>query len=181
VQARGHWFEPSCALAQVTGLLANSREQTDRWLLPARPWWRPPQTHSRSIFCSDLGSRGEPIWEPNDRESGEVLNPLYRRRRWSVDRQDSSGPALQRARFNLGAGGRGFESRHPDHFSNVVSIAGSDLGSQYLSLHVGRCGSASGHVGSHQSAELTRHSESRICVRPARTVRQCEAARDGRF
>ena len=30
----------------------------------------------------------------------------------------------------LGAGGRGFESRHPDPFSNVLSISGSHCGSQ---------------------------------------------------
>jgi hypothetical protein len=68
---------------------------------------------------------------------------------------------------DLGAGGRGFESRHPDSFSNMLSIAGGQHGSRYLSLHVGRRGSTSAHVGSHQFAELTYYPVSRTCVRLA--------------
>ncbi len=49
----------------------------------------------------------------------------------------------------LGAGGRGFESRHPDQlFSNVLSITGLHGDSRCLSRHVVRCGSLSVHVGS---------------------------------
>ena len=39
---------------------------------------------------------------------------------------------------DLGAGGRGFESRHPDSFSNMLSIAGSRFGCQQRSPNVGR-------------------------------------------
>ena len=50
----------------------------------------------------------------------------------------------------LGAGGRGFESRHPDQlFSNVLSITGLLGDSRCLSRHVVRRGSLSVHVGSH--------------------------------
>ena len=52
--------------------------------------------------------------EPNDEESREVLNALCRHAPSSADRQDFSRPHRWLIRFNLGAGGRRFESGHPD-------------------------------------------------------------------
>jgi len=66
---------------------------------------------------------------------------------------------------DLGAGGRGFESRHPDHFSNMLPIGGSQSGSQLPSPHVGRRGSASAHVGSHQPAGSIHYPVGRTRVR----------------
>jgi hypothetical protein len=54
------------------------------------------------------------MWEPNDKESIEVLNALYRHEPSSVDRRDFSRPHRWLTRFDLGAGGRRFESGHPD-------------------------------------------------------------------
>ncbi len=64
----------------------------------------------------------EPTWEPNDKESGEVLNALGRHKPSSVDLQDSSRPPRWRAKFNLGAGGRRFESGHPDQVRAHVDL-----------------------------------------------------------
>jgi hypothetical protein len=55
-------------------------------------------------------------------------------------------PATGRA--DLGAGGRGLESRHPDQFSNMLSISGSHSGSQLLSRDTGWSDSVSASLGS---------------------------------
>jgi hypothetical protein len=56
----------------------------------------------------------EPMWEPNAKVSRDVPKALYEHESSSTNRRDSSRPFGSMTRFNLGAGGRGFESRHPD-------------------------------------------------------------------
>jgi hypothetical protein len=63
--------------------------------------------------------------------------------------------------------GRGLESRHPDHSSNMLSIGGSQSENQLLSPHVARRRSRSAHVGSHRSTKSTQPSTGRTCVRLA--------------
>ena len=74
---------------------------------------------------SDLGG-GEHVWEPNDEESRQVLNALCQHEPSSVDRQDLSRLPGRLTGFDLGAGGRRFESGHPD---NVMS---RDIGDRCL-------------------------------------------------
>jgi hypothetical protein len=70
------------------------------------------------------------MWEPNDEESREVLNAPCRHEPSSVDRQDSSRPPRSVTRFNLGAGGRRFESGHPDQLRTHVDLGMTQPGSQ---------------------------------------------------
>ena len=79
----------------------------------------------------------------------------------------------------MGAGGRGFESRHPDPFPNVLSIGGSHCGSQRGVSHACRRGSASGHVGSHLSVEFSALPSYRTYIRLIMThLPGSEAERD---
>jgi hypothetical protein len=55
----------------------------------------------------------------------------------------------------LGAGGRGFESRHPDQLFRMCCQNRSQGDSWCLSPHVGRRGSVSAHVGSHLCTGMT--------------------------
>jgi hypothetical protein len=52
--------------------------------------------------------------EPNDEESCGVLEGLYKHKASSADRWDSCRPPGRWIGLALGAGGRRFESRHPD-------------------------------------------------------------------
>jgi hypothetical protein len=64
---------------------------------------------------------------------------------WVNAHQATRGDVRRLGGADLGAGGRGFESRHPGHFSNMLATCGSQSGSQLLSqanLNAGVAGSA---------------------------------------
>jgi hypothetical protein len=80
---------------------------------------------------------GEPMWEPNDEESGEVLNALCRHEPSSVTRRDSSRPPRSVTRFNLGAGGRRFESGHPDQKRrSQITLSAARMTSKIVDGHL---------------------------------------------
>jgi len=117
----------------------------------------PSQGQARSWKVSGAnGTSGSQVGSQHGQASGDT-------RRWSSDyrcrwtaHQAMPGDVRRRWGCALGAGGRGFESRHPDQlYSNVLSIAGSQGDSWCLSRHVGRRGSVSAHVGSHLRGGLT--------------------------
>jgi hypothetical protein len=72
------------------------------------------ETGIRPAHASDPVGRREPTWEPNDEESCGVLEGLYKHKASSADRWHSCRPPGRWIGLDLGAGGRGFESRHPD-------------------------------------------------------------------
>jgi hypothetical protein len=98
----------------------------------------------------------EPKWEPTCTVTRPRQATSSLRCRSSTPHQATPGYVWRLGGADLGAGGRGFESRHPDQlFSNVLSTTASQGDKRCLSPHVGRCGSASAHVGSHLYIGLT--------------------------